>query len=400
MHILYLHQHFAIPSGSTGTRSYEFSKRWVKAGHQVTMICGHYDIGGLQYSKGPQYIEGIKVLVVGTKYSNKMSFFKRVLSFFSFIFFAFSNGLKQKDIDIIYATSTPLTIGIPAILLKWFKRIPFIFEVRDQWPRIPIEMNIIKNKIIIKILQCLEKFLYEQSAGIVALSPGMADGIKSIIGNDRKVVVVPNSSDLDTFSPANDGSKIRKEHGWENKFILIHFGAIGKANGLEFLIEAARKLRNEREIHFVIIGDGSEKERLINIAAKLKLENIEFIGSISKDVLKNYVAAADVSLVIFANYPILEHNSANKFFDSLAAGKPILLNYSGWQRELLEKNNAGFGIDIHNLEQFSANILKLYKSKEILNVMGKNARRLAEDQFGRNLLSEKVLKLLEATVNG
>jgi len=122
MHILYLHQHFALPSGSTGTRSYEFAKRWAKAGHKVTVICGHYDLGGLEYTREPQIIDGIEVLIAGTRYSNKMSFLKRVFSFLSFMFFSFIAGLKQKNVDIIFATSTPLTIGIPAILLKWFKQ--------------------------------------------------------------------------------------------------------------------------------------------------------------------------------------------------------------------------------------------------------------------------------------
>ena len=399
MSILYLHQHFALPSGSTGTRSYEFAKRWVKAGHKVTVICGHYDLGGLEYTRESQIIDGIKVLIVGTKYSNKMRFIKRVFSFLSFMFFAFIAGLKQKNVDVIFATSTPLTIGIPAILLKWFKKKPFVFEVRDEWPRIPVEMGIIKNKVLIKFLYWLERFIYKQSSGIVALSPGMADGVRDIIGDSKSITIASNSSDLDVFHPDIDGSTIRKERGWKDKFILLHFGAMGKANGLGFVVDAAEKLAGNQDIHFVLVGEGSEKQKLKDMITKAVPVNIEVFDSVPKSKLPLLVAAADVSMVIFANYPVLEHNSANKFFDSLSAGKPVLLNYSGWQRCLIEQYNIGYGCEICDLDQFIENIYKLYDEKENLNEMGKNARRLAESQFSRDVLAEKVLKVLENIVH-
>lgn len=396
MHILYLHQHFALPSGSTGTRSYEFAKRWVQAGHQVTVITGHYDIGGLEYTRQTQTIDGIKVLIAGTQYSNKMSFLKRVFSFLSFILFSFIAGLKQKEVDIVFATSTPLTIGIPAILLKWFKKKPFVFEVRDEWPRIPVEMGFIKNKVLVKFLYWLERFIYKQSSGIIALSPGMAEGVKESIKNiNKKIEIVSNCSDIDRFSPAIDAGLIRKENGWENKFILLHFGAMGRANGLEFLINAASMLKQKEDIQFVVIGDGSEKNRLIERAKKLSLNNIEFLGSIPKNRLPQFVAAADVSLVIFADYPILEHNSANKFFDSLAAGKPVLLNYSGWQREVIEKANAGFGCKQGDLNEFTSRLLFLYENRDQLQEMGRNAGTVAQEQFSRDVQAKKVLKVLE-----
>ena len=367
----------------------------MKAGHKVTVITGYYDIGGLENISKHQIIDGIEVFVVGTKYSNKMNFSKRVFSFLSFIFYSFFIGLKQKDIDVIYATSTPLTIGIPAVFLKFFKRVPFVFEVRDQWPEVPIQLGIIKNPVFIKFLLLLERIIYRFSDSIVALSSGMAEGIRNVIGENKPISVMPNCSDLDIFRPDVDGCKVREKHKWENKFILIHFGAIGKANGLDFLIDAAEKLKTVNDIHFVVIGDGSERERLICAAAELKLVNIEFLKSVPKKELPQYIAAADVSLVVVANYPILEHNSANKFFDSLAAGKPILLNYSGWQRAILESHKAGLGCRLYNIEEFIDNVLYLREHPAELRIMGQNARRLAEERFGRNLLAQKVLKLLE-----
>jgi glycosyltransferase involved in cell wall biosynthesis len=398
MHILYIHQHFATPKGSTGTRSYEFARRWVKAGHKVTLITGYYDIGGLEPAKKlcrKLDIEGINVIVVGTRYSNKQSYFRRTLSFISFCLLSIYAGLRTKKVDVIYATSTPLTVGIPAIILKWFKRVPFVFEVRDQWPEIPIELGIIKNRIMIRLLLWLEKAIYKRSSAIVALSPGMADGIKKVLVEDRPVEVIPNCCDIDVFSPDVNGSDVRKKYGWSDKLVLLHFGTMGKANGLDFIIDAAERLKDNPDAHFVLAGDGSQKRFLVRRIEERKLKNIEVIDSKPKAELTELVAACDVSMVVFANYSVLENNSANKFFDSLSAGKPVLLNYSGWQRKILEDNKAGFGGDLFNLDQFVEKVFYFNSHRDQLKHMGQNARRIAVDKFDRDRLASLALSVLE-----
>ena len=398
MHILYIHQHFATPDGSTGTRSYEFARRWVKAEHHVTLITGHYDIGGLDSAKKLYHklnIEGIDVVAVGTGYSNKQSYLRRIVSFLSFCLLSIYAGLRTKNIDVIYATSTPLTVGIPAIMLKWFKRVPFVFEVRDQWPEIPVELGIIKNRIIIRLLLWLEKTIYKHSSAIVALSPGMAEGINKVLKKEIPVIVIPNSCDVDVFSPDIDGSDIREKHGWSDKLILLHFGAMGRANGLDFIIDAAERLKDNPDIRFVLAGDGNRKSFLVERVERLGLTNIEILNSRPKAELAGLVAACDVSMVVFANYPVLENNSANKFFDSLSAGKPVLLNYSGWQRKILEDNNAGFGCDQFDTDKFVDKVLYFHSHRDQLQQMGQNARRVAVERFDREQLAAKVLSLLE-----
>ena len=398
MHILYIHQHFALPSGSTGTRSYEFARRWVKEGHQVTIITGHYDIGGLELNNSliqRQTIDEIEIVVVGTRYSNKQSFLRRIASFFSFILFSICVGLGTKGIDFVYATSTPLTVGISAMILKTLKRIPFVFEVRDQWPEIPIELGVLRNKLLRRALLWLEKTIYKSSSAIVALSPGMAFGVRNVLRRSKKIIVVPNSCDTNVFRPDVDGSVIRREHGWAGKFIFLHFGAMGRANGLDFLIDAAEKLKEQHEIYFVLVGGGSEKSRLINKVREKSLTNIEILDSRSKSELPKLVAACDISTVIFADFPILEHNSANKFFDSLSAGKPILLNYSGWQREVIESNKAGFGCKQYDLDEFVQKVLYLNDHRDEVLEMGKNARRVGVEKYDRQALAMQALAIIE-----
>ena len=401
MHILYIHQHFATPAGSTGTRSYEFARRWVKAGHKVTLITGYYDIGGLQVNKAlyrKQTIEGINVVIVGTKYSNKQSYIRRIISFLSFCLLSIYAGIRTKSVDVIYATSTPLTVGIPAMVIKRIKCAAFVFEVRDQWPEIPIKLGIIKNRFLIKILLWLEKTIYNSCSRIVALSPGQADGIKEVLADKKPIAVIPNSCDIDVFRPDIDGSAVRQRRDWGDKLVLLHTGAMGKVNGLNFVIDAAERLKGHSDVIFALIGDGKQKSSLESEVKKLGLPNVEILSSVPKRELAEFYAAADTGLVIIGNYPIIEHNSANKFFDSLSAGRTVLINYSGWQRKILEENEAGFGCDLCNLEQFVEKVLYLNSHRQQVKQMGQNARRVAVEKFDRDMLAKQALEIISALI--
>ncbi len=403
MHILYIHQYFATPKGSTSTRSYEFARRWVKAGHKVTLISGYYDIGGLEPWKGlirKQTVEGINVIIVGSKYSNMQSYLRRTISFLSFCFFSIYAGLRMRKVDVIYATSTPLTVGVPAMVLKWLKRAPFVFEVRDQWPASVVELGVVKNWFLIKIFSWLERIIYKNSAGIVAVSDGMAEGIRQVAEESKPIYVIPNGADLDLFRPDIDSGAIRRNKNWGNKLVLLHTGAMGKITGLEFIINVADKLRSDQDILFVLIGEGFKKGALKNRVEELALENVEILPSVPKQQLPPILAAADIATVIIGNFPIIErHASLNKFYDGLSSGKPILLNYSGWQRKILEDNKAGYGCELCNIDEFVEKVLYLNSHRDKLTKMGQNARRLATEQFDRDKLAMQALSVLQAISN-
>jgi glycosyltransferase involved in cell wall biosynthesis len=398
MHILYIHQHFAIPKGTSGTRSYEFARRWVKAGHKVTVITGYCDIGGLEPGKKliqQQLIDHINVVVVGTRYNNEQSFARRIISFLCFMFLCIYVGLRTKDIDVVYATSTPLTVGIPAIVIKWLRRKKFVFEVRDQWPASVVELGILKNRFLIKLLGGLEKFIYKNSAAIVTLSDGMADGVREVAGRDKPIYVVPNGADLDLFGPDIDGSEVRRQKGWGDRLVLLHTGAMGKINSLDFVIDVAQKLRDYENILFVLVGQGFRKSALENRVRELGLTNVGILPSVPKQQLPPILAAADIIMAVIGNFPIIErHASLNKFYDGLAAGKPLLLNYSGWQGQLLEDNNAGFGCKLCDVDEFVEKVLYLNSHRQELLKMGQNARRIAEEKFNRDRLTQEALEIV------
>ncbi len=406
MHILYIYQYFCTPEDIGSIRAYEFAKRWVEKGHKITMLTTTAKISQdyLTHSTGRFFkrfsVDGIEVIALSIPYKHQMSLFKRVWAFLSFLITSSLFVTFMKRVDVVYASSTPLTVGVPALVAKWVRRIPFVFEVRDLWPKALIEIGIIRNRILGGILLWLEKRIYENASAIVALSPGMAAGIQMVLRDRQKPVsIIPNSSDIDLFRPDIDGSAIRDEYGWGTKFVLLYAGTMGKINGLDFLVDVADRLKNNHDIHFVMIGRGREKKYLLEKIQRLGLRNIEILAPRPKTELPGFVAACDVSIVIFANHPILEYNSPNKFFDALSAGSPILLNYSGWQREVLEANNAGFGCTQGNLKNFSEKVLYLNSHRKELLEMRQNARRVAEEMFDRDKLAAQALKVINSIEN-
>jgi len=398
MHILYIHQHFATPKGTTATRSYEFARRWVRTGHKVTVITGHFDIGGLELGNGliqKQTIEGINIVVVGTKYSNKQSYLRRIMSFLVFVFFSIYVGLRIKSVDLVYATSTPLTVGITAMAIKWLRRKTFVFEVRDQWPEVPEELGIIKNKFLIKILLWFERFIYKHSSAIVAVSVGMAEDIIEIAGEAKPVYVIPNGADLDLFRPDISESAIRQEKDWDEKLVLLHAGAMGKVTGLDFIIDVALKLKDYPDILFVLIGQGFKKAALESRVKELGLANVEILPSVPKQQLPAILAGVDVVMAIIGKFPIMEKQaSLNKFYDGLSAGKCVLLNYYGWQGQLIDDNNAGFGCKLCDVDDFVEKVLYLNSHRNQLAEMGQNARRIAEEKFDRDNLAMQALEII------
>jgi len=329
-----------------------------------------------------------------------MGTLRRIWAFLLFLILSSIYVLFCKKFDVVYATSTPLTVGVPALVGNFIRRFPYVIEIRDQWPQPFIDRGVLRNKLAIRFLLGLEKIIYVKSESIVALSPGMAEGIRGVLLDIQKPIhVVPNCSDVDRYDLEMDCSDLRSKYAWIDKMVFLHAGAMGKANGLDFLINAANKLKDHPNIHFVLLGKGSEKKRLQEMARNMQLQNVEFLDFVPKADLPYYLLACDVSMVIFDDYPILEHNSANKFFDSLAAGKPVLINYSGWQREVLESHNAGFGCKRWDMDEFVEKVLFLSSHKDEILKMGQNARQVAIEKFPRDKLAIQALEAITSNVN-
>lgn len=399
MKILYIHQYFTIPTEPGGTRSYWISRELIKQGHQVTMLTTSSKID----SKIKRVnIDGIDVIYLKVPYSQYMSIFKRALSFVSFMLKSTRIALKEKKVKLMIATSTPLTIGFPALIVKKIKKTPFIFEVRDLWPEVPIQMGGLNNKLLIKLALWFEKTIYKNAIHIVALSPGMLDGVVKRDIHSKKVSMIPNMSKIDVFgSRDKDVSLFDKLKLKPNTFKIVYFGAMGIANGMDYIIEGIKNLKDNKEIEFVFMGGGATEPVLKDKCEKLDIKNTHFIGGFALEELSEIVNLCDISLVTFADLPILATNSPNKLFDSLSAGKPIIVNSPGWTKDLVEIHECGLFVDPKNPQDLANKIIYLKENPEIAKKMGLNSRKLAETKYDKSILCREfadVVKKIETNI--
>lgn len=395
MNVLYVHQYFVTPDDPGGNRSYWIAKELVKRGHHVTMITSV----NKRHQPGRVDVNGIDVVYVkNPAYSNYLSALKKVWSFVAFARNAIRAASKEKNVDIVFATSTPLTIGAVALWLKRRKKWKFIFEVRDLWPEFPIEIGAIKNRIAIKFLRKFEKCIYDKSEHVVALSPGMKEGVMKAGAPEEKVSMIPNMAKPDIFFPHRPNLETAKRFGIDlTKFNVIHFGSMGRANGLQYVIEAAKCLRDEGDddVRFLFMGDGATLPVIKILSEDYGLNNVSFLGSHKMDVVAEVVNCCDASITTFLNLPVLWTNSPNKLFDSLSAGKPIIVNSPGWTKDLVEQDRCGFYVDPANPHDLASKLL-FYKGKEEeLYQMGNNARRLSLEVYDKGILAVKVAEVIE-----
>ena len=373
MQILYLHQFFITRAGVGGTRSYEFARRFVASGHRVRMVTA---------GEGASTVDGIDVVGVPGAYSDYMSATAstdrdRMVAFGRFAAGATAAALRGPRPDVIYATSPPLTIAAPALaaVARW--RAPLVFEVRDLWPEAPIQMGALSNPRLQRQARSLERQAYRRARRVIALSPGIRDGVIGAGVPAGKVVLVPNASDLDLFRPSPP----------PERFLVSYFGTMGEANDLTLAIEAARLLP---DMPFVLMGDGKRRAELERSAPP----NVEFPGpASSKEEVAALAARSGACLTFFKDVPVLATNSPNKLFDTFAAGRPAIVNMDGWMRQLVEDNDAGLYVrDAADLVQ---KLAWLRAHPEEVSRMGRNGRDLAEREFDRDLLAGRVLDVLE-----
>lgn len=407
MHVLYFHQHFSTPDGSTGTRSYEISKRLLASGHRVTMVCGAGALsrtglsGAFLHGRREGFLEGIRIIELELPYSNYYGFLRRSLTFTRFALRSVILALRL-DYDLIFATSTPLTAALPGIVARWLRGKPFVFEVRDLWPELPRALGVVRNPLTLLMMNWLEFMAYHSAHSCVALSPGIAQGIARRGISESRVITSPNGCDLDLF--ASDASQPLPEiHGLpQDAFAATFTGAHGLANGLSAVLDAAAELckRKRSDIYLVFIGDGKEKPGLIERARREKLDNCLFVDPMPKKLLAQFLCRrANVGLMVLSNVPAFYYGtSPNKFFDYLASGLPILVNYPGWMAEIVSTGKVGVVVPPEDPKAFADALIQMADARAATLEMGPRARVLAEHEFLRATLAQRCVSLMESAV--
>lgn len=403
MKIIYLHQYFNTPEMSGGTRSYEMARRLVAAGHEVHMITSWRRDNPQQEGWFTTQEQGIHVHWLPVPYSNTMSYMQRIRAFFDFAIAAKRKAAESNG-DVIFATSTPLTIAIPAVFAAKKHKIPMVFEVRDLWPELPAAMGAIKNPVLLTLVKKFEKWAYKNSTAIVALSDGMKDGVVKAGYPADKVTVIPNSSDNSEFKYSADAARsFRAARPWlGDRPLLVYAGTFGRINGVGYLVELAAALAEiAPEVRILIVGGGQEQAKILKLAKEQNVfeKNFFMESKLPKKEIPALLSAANMASSLFIDLPEMQANSANKFFDALASGTAVMINYGGWQHELV--NTYGCGLTTWHLPVNEAAVIVAEKIQdpEWLANAGNAARRLAEEQFDRDLLAARLEKTIKAVVH-
>lgn len=395
MRIIYINQYFKTPSTPGGSRSFEMARRIAARGHDVHVVTSSQDVR----TKSSEELENFTVHWLPVAYSQLMSYRERIKAFIAFAVRATKTARSLRG-DVVFATSTPLTVAIPGILATLFRRRPLVFEVRDLWPDIPIAMGALNSKLAQALAHTLEKVTYRYSFHIVALSPDMKRAIISKGVTENKVSVIPNASDNDLFLNADGpGQKFRREHAWlgENKLVL-YCGTLGIVNDTSYIARLASETRVlDESVRFLLVGKGNDADWVRETAQDLGVyeKNFFMMNPVPKTEVPAIFAAADLSMSTVAPIPLLAANSANKVFDSFASGTPLAINHEGWLAELVEAEKAGVVLSASDLRLAAVQLLRFLNSSEELKIAGYSSKRLATERFDRQKLADQLAVILE-----
>lgn len=341
---------------------------------------------------------GIDVHLIPVPYGNAMGFRRRLRAFFQFAIAAATHAAGVGG-EVVFATSTPLTIAVPAMWAKWRLSIPMVFEVRDLWPEVPIAVGALRNPVLKLAARWLEGAAYRSSARIVALSPGMKEGIVRRGVPPERVHVIPNCADIELF-------RVPPERGWEwrrqhpeiaDRPMVLYAGTLGRINGVDWLVRVAHAATElAPEVCFVIVGDGREKQRVEEEARHLGVlgRNLFIHPPVAKQEMPAVLSAATVCTSLVIDLEALWDNSANKFFDALAAGRPVVLNHEGWQAELLRAHGAGVVLPVRDVEEAARRLVDRVRDAKWVQGAGAAAARLAEGRFDRAKLAKELNSVL------
>lgn len=388
MKILILHQHFKTPLTGGAIRSWYLAKGLVDSGHQPVVITSHNEKQYLHTT-----IDGIEVHYLPVSYDNAFDYYKRSAAFLRFVAQSIRVASRIRGVDRIYAISVPLTIAFVARWVSFRKNVPYYFEVGDLWPDAPIQMGFIRNPLMKSMLYSLERSAYRKAEAVVALSPPIRDAILRKEPG-AKVLMIPNMSDCGFYKPESKDPQVEKKFDVAGKFVVSYVGATGLANGLDYLLECANSSSKAGlPIHFIVCGTGALLERLKKSSANLRLQNMTFTGFVDREGVRGVMSITDAVFVCYKDIPILETGSPNKFFDGLASGKLILINFGGWIKKEIEENKCGVMISKTDPTDFVRKIRVFLTDVDLLRQYQDASRKLAEGKFERRKLIQDWVSL-------
>ncbi len=406
MHVLLIQPYFLPPGAAGSVRWNQMARHWVEAGHRVTVLAGSIDyLTGRSYVSGENQHENdpsesrVQVIRVAMSSSYNRGRWGRMWAYWTFFWNSLWAGLflVEDDVDVVLATSPPLTVGLTGLILARLRRCPFVLEVRDLWPEAPVQLGYLTRPMLVRLAYRLERFLYRMATHIVALTPAFEQVLieqKGVLA--AHCTTISNGADFDltdTVLNRFDRTNFRRENQLEDRFWIIYAGAHGAANGLMTVIEAAESMQQE-PIGFLLLGDGPQKDLMQAETSWRGLANIRFLPALPKSETLRWIAAADAGLVIMQPIPIFQTMLSAKLFDYLACRKPVLTAIDGLTRQLAEKQKFGLFLDPKRPDIWHKQICLYIAQPMLVKDHGENGRQYAHQTADRTALAHRYLTIL------
>ena len=401
MRILFLTDNFPPEVNAPASRTFDHCKEWVKAGAEVTVItCNPNFPQGKVYEgyknkwfKQEEVMEGIRVIRVWTYIVPNVGFLKRTLDFISFSISAFFAGLFVKT-DIIVATSPQFFTALAGRTLHWWKRKPWVMEVRDLWPESIKTVGAMKDNLFIRYFEWEEMRCYRSAKKIVVVTDSFKRKLIERGVDEQKIFVVKNGVDKSLFKPMKKDADIVKQLHLEGKTVVGYIGTHGMAHKLDFILNCANDLKNDKSLHFILMGGGAEKENLLRMKEELKVDNVTMLDPVPKTEVGRYISVLDICLINLKKSPLFTTVIPSKIFENAAMAIPILMGVEGEAQQIIEGYEAGLCFEPENEADFVSK-LNLLRKPEFYDKCKKGCLKLADD-FDRKNLTNEMFTILQA----
>lgn len=412
MKILYISQQFYPEMGAASGRVYELSRYWVNQGHDVTVLTTfpNYPDGIIHESYKSksrmlfyrETIDGIKVIRVFSLPTHLRSSVRRILYYISFFLSSSLAGLFLKPFDVVIATSPSLFIGLTGLILSRLKGMPLVFEVRDLWPEIIPAIGAGKeSSLSYRFFDKLAGTLYNKSNLIVVVTESFKDEIVSSRGiKPDKIEIIENAVDTEFFKPFEVGPETIEKLGLKDRFVVTYIGTIGYTHGAEVILKAAPEIKRRiPELLFLLVGSGSDKERLLKLGRESGLDNVRFLDPQPKNSIPTFINASGITLVLSIKQPLLHKTIFAKVFEPMACGKPIIVGAVGETRNIVvEKADCGIGFEPEDAQGLTDSIVKLYNDPDLRKKLGENGRKYVTENFTRAGKAMTYMNVLESVI--
>lgn len=404
MKILFLTDNFYPEVNAPASRTYEHAREWVKAGHEVTVITcvpnfpkGKVFDGYKNKLWQKEVIDGIEVIRVWSYIAANKGFVRRTLDFISFSVTSFLAGLFVKA-DVIVATSPQFFTALSGRTLSFWKRVPWIMEVRDLWPESIKTVGAMKDNLFIRYFEWEEMRCYRSAKTIVVVTDSFKRTLTARGIDEAKIKVVKNGVDKEMFKPVPKDEALIGELGLEGKKIIGYIGTHGMAHKLDFILDCARNMQGRNDFHFLFIGAGAEREALLAKKEREGITNVTMLDSVPKDQVVRYISILDLSLINLRKSELFKTVIPSKMFENAGMQIPIIMGVQGEAQEMLEEYGAGLCFEPENEVDFNAKLQQLLSDPDLYERCRTGGAEMSRD-YDRKALADKMLECMMDTVS-